>query len=133
MQSSGGVSVDSRRLEIGWASWRTLIAAELVFGVSSRSGGLGWFIFENRNQLETAYVFAGLTTVIVIGLLVESVVFRTVETHTVRKWGMQREQASRRSPRRSRRRKRYGTAKGYCISYASDCRTVPGKGGPHRG
>jgi NitT/TauT family transport system permease protein len=78
-------------LKIGWAfAWRTLIAAELVFGVSSRSGGLGWCIFEHRNQLETAYVFAGLTTVIIIGLLVESVVFRTIETHTVRKWGMQR-------------------------------------------
>jgi NitT/TauT family transport system permease protein len=78
-------------LKIGWAfAWRTLIAAELVFGVSSRSGGLGWFIFENRNQLETAYVFAGLTMVIIIGLLVESVIFRTIETHTVRKWGMQR-------------------------------------------
>ncbi len=78
-------------LKIGWAfSWRTLIAAELVFGVSSRSGGLGWFIFEKRNQLETASVFAGLTTVIIIGLVVESVVFRTLETHTVRKWGMQR-------------------------------------------
>jgi NitT/TauT family transport system permease protein len=78
-------------LKIGWAfAWRTLIAAELVFGVSSRSGGLGWFIFEKRNQLETASVFAGLTTVIIIGLVVESVVFRTLETHTVRKWGMQR-------------------------------------------
>lgn len=78
-------------LKIGWAfAWRTLIAAELVFGVSSRSGGLGWFIFENRNQLETAYVFAGLTAVIIIGLVVESVIFRTLETHTVRKWGMQR-------------------------------------------
>ncbi len=78
-------------LKIGWAfAWRTLIAAELVFGVSSRSGGLGWFIFENRNELETDYVFAGLTTVIIIGLLVESVVFRTIEIHTVRKWGMQR-------------------------------------------
>jgi NitT/TauT family transport system permease protein len=78
-------------LKIGWAfAWRTLIAAELVFGVSSRAGGLGWFIFENRNQLETAYVFAGLTTVIVIGLLVESIIFRTIENRTVRKWGMQR-------------------------------------------
>ncbi len=78
-------------LKIGWAfAWRTLIAAELVFGVSSRSGGLGWFIFENRNQLETADVFAGLTMVIIIGLLVESVIFRTIETRTVRKWGMQR-------------------------------------------
>src|ERR1700676_3225256 len=40
-------------LKIGWAfAWRTLIAAELVFGVSSGQGGLGWFIFENRNLLD---------------------------------------------------------------------------------
>jgi NitT/TauT family transport system permease protein len=78
-------------MKIGWAfAWRTLIAAELVFGVSSRSGGLGWFIFENRNQLETASVFAGLTAVIIIGLLVESVIFRNIELRTVRRWGMQR-------------------------------------------
>jgi NitT/TauT family transport system permease protein len=77
-------------LKIGWAfAWRTLIAAELVFGASSRSGGLGWFIFENRNQLETASVFAGLLTVILIGLFVESVIFRFVENMTVQKWGMQ--------------------------------------------
>lgn len=78
-------------LKIGWAfAWRTLIAAELVFGVSSGSGGLGWFIFENKNRLETASVFAGLGTVILIGLLVDVLVFRTLETRTVRKWGMQR-------------------------------------------
>lgn len=78
-------------LKVGWAfAWRTLIAAELVFGVSSRSGGLGWYIFENKNRLETANVFAGLATVILIGLLVETLVFRTIERHTVRKWGMLR-------------------------------------------
>ncbi len=78
-------------LKIGWAfAWRTLIAAELVFGVSSGSGGLGWFIFENRNQLEIANVFAGLLTVIGIGLLVESIIFRSLERITVRRWGMQR-------------------------------------------
>ena len=77
-------------LKIGWAfAWRTLIAAELVFGASSRSGGLGWFIFENRNQLETASVFAGLLTVILIGLFVESVIFRSLENATIRRWGMQ--------------------------------------------
>ena len=77
-------------LKIGWAfAWRTLIAAELVFGASSRTGGLGWFIFENRNQLETASVFAGLFTVILIGLFVESVIFRGLENMTVRRWGMQ--------------------------------------------
>jgi NitT/TauT family transport system permease protein len=77
-------------LKIGWAfAWRTLIASELVFGVSSGSGGLGWFIYENKNQLEIPNVFAGLLTVILIGLIVENLVFRTVEAHTVRKWGMQ--------------------------------------------
>src|SRR5688572_23221105 len=77
-------------LKIGWAfAWRTLIAAELVFGVSSRSGGLGWFIFENRNQLEIPSVFAGLFTVILIGLLVESVIFRAIENATIKRWGMQ--------------------------------------------
>ena len=78
-------------LKIGWAfAWRTLIAAELVFGVSSGQGGLGWFIYENRNNLETANVFAGLLCVILIGLFVESVIFRTIERRTLRRWGMQK-------------------------------------------
>jgi NitT/TauT family transport system permease protein len=77
-------------LKVGWAfAWRTLIAAELVFGVSSGSGGLGWFIFENRNQLETANVFAGLFFVILIGLFVENVIFANIEKRTIRRWGMQ--------------------------------------------
>jgi sulfonate transport system permease protein len=77
-------------LKIGWAfAWRTLIAAELVFGVSSGSGGLGWYIFENRNQLETANVFSGLFFVILIGLFVENVIFANIERKTIRRWGMQ--------------------------------------------
>lgn len=77
-------------LKIGWAfAWRTLIAAELVFGASSGKGGLGWYIFQNRNELYTDRVFAGLAMVILIGLLVENLVFRTLERVTVRRWGMQ--------------------------------------------
>jgi NitT/TauT family transport system permease protein len=75
-------------LKVGWAfSWRTLIAAELVFGVSSGSGGLGWFIYEKKNQLDIDLVFAGLLTVIIIGVLVESL-FKFIEKRTVVKWGM---------------------------------------------
>ncbi|MDB5820851.1 MAG: transporter permease [Rhizobacter sp.] len=78
-------------LKIGWAfAWRTLIAAELVFGASSGKGGLGWYIFQNRNELFTDKVFAGLAMVVVIGLLVESLGFATLERLTVRKWGQQR-------------------------------------------
>lgn len=78
-------------LKIGWAfAWRTLIAAELVFGAASGRGGLGWYIFQNRNELYTDRVFAGLLLVIAIGLIVENVVFATLERLTVRRWGMAR-------------------------------------------
>jgi NitT/TauT family transport system permease protein len=85
-------------LKIGWAyAWRTLIAAELVFGGSvidtegTSDGGLGWFIFSNQMDLRIPYVFAGLLTVILVGILMESFVFRSIETRTVVKWGMQQE------------------------------------------
>jgi len=72
-------------LKIGWAfAWRTLIAAELVFGVASGQGGLGWYIFENRNTLDTAALFAALRSVMAVGLLGEGVIFRCTEARTVR-------------------------------------------------
>ena len=78
-------------LKIGWAfAWRTLVAAELVFGATGGKGGLGWYIFQNRNELYTDKVFAGLAVVILIGLLVENLVFATLERITVKRWGMQR-------------------------------------------
>ncbi len=83
-------------LKIGWSyAWRTLIAAELVFGGSisdtseGASGGLGWFIFVSQMDLRIAYVFAGLFMVILVGVVVETVVFNKIESLTVRKWGMQ--------------------------------------------
>lgn len=77
-------------MKIGWAfAWRTLIAAELVFGSSSGSGGLGWYIFQNKNMLDIPNVFAGLLTVILFGLLVENLIFRVLERRTIVRWGMQ--------------------------------------------
>jgi NitT/TauT family transport system permease protein len=76
-------------MKIGWAfAWRTLIAAELVFGVSSGKGGLGWFIYSAKNTLDIPTVFAGLFTVILIGLFVENVIFHNVENATTNRWGM---------------------------------------------
>lgn len=78
-------------LRIGWAfAWRTLIAAELFFGASSGRGGLGWYIFQSRNELMTDKVFAGLATVVLIGWVAERLVFDSLERVTVRRWGMQR-------------------------------------------
>ncbi|MGE0873126.1 MAG: ABC transporter permease [Burkholderiales bacterium] len=78
-------------MKIGWAfAWRTLIGAELIFGATARGGGLGWHIFENAELLNTPQVFAGLFMIILIGVVVEYVIFRTIEVRTVRRWGMQR-------------------------------------------
>lgn len=78
-------------MKVGWAfAWRTLIAAELVFGATAGGGGLGWYIFENSQNIETDGVFAGLFMIILIGIAVENVVFRNVEQRTVARWGMQR-------------------------------------------
>jgi len=83
-------------LKVGWAyAWRTLIAAELVFGgaisdaAGTQSGGLGWFIFSNQMDMQIPYVFAGLFTVILVGVFVESVIFTNIEARTTRRWGMQ--------------------------------------------
>jgi NitT/TauT family transport system permease protein len=84
-------------LRIGWAfAWRTLIAAELIFGGSvlgasgKNAGGLGWVIFQNQMDLRISYVFAGLFAVILVGLIIENGIFRNVEDRTVKRWGMQR-------------------------------------------
>ena len=74
-------------LKISWAfAWRTLIAAELVFGSSGGSGGLGWYIYQSRNELYTDRVFAGLIAIVAIGLLVENLLFSVLERVTVRRW-----------------------------------------------
>jgi NitT/TauT family transport system permease protein len=50
------------------------------------ASGLG--DLHKRYYLETAAVFAGLVTIILIGLIVENGIFRTVEERTIRRWGM---------------------------------------------
>lgn len=76
-------------VRIGWAyGWRTVIAAELVFGsTAGSSGGLGWMIYMARYNLDTSGVFAGLLSLVIIGFVVESL-FQQLETITVRRWGM---------------------------------------------
>lgn len=89
-------------MRIAWAfAWRTLMAAELVFGgqvsggsfagsEAGNSGGLGWYIFRSQMENQTASVFAGLLAIIVIGVLVENVLLRGVERLTIERWGMTR-------------------------------------------
>ena len=77
-------------LKIGWAfAWRTLIAAELVFGAIVALGRARLVHLREPQPARNPSVFAGLFTVILIGLLVESVIFRSIENVTIRRWGMQ--------------------------------------------
>ena len=77
-------------LRIGWAfAWRTLVGAELIFGINAGSGGLGWYIYLEKNAMETTNVFAGLLTIAFLGLAMEAL-FRFIESRTVARWGMKR-------------------------------------------
>ena len=75
-------------LKTGWAfGWRTIIAAEMVFGVAGGKGGLGFFINDARYFMRTPEIFAGLVTIAVIGIVLE-LLFVLLERMTVVKWGM---------------------------------------------
>jgi NitT/TauT family transport system permease protein len=75
-------------LKTGWAfGWRTIIAAELVFGVAGGGGGLGFFINDSRYFLRTPDVFAGLVTIALIGIAFD-MLFNWIERRTVIRWGM---------------------------------------------
>src|SRR6202051_234404 len=77
-------------LKASWAfGWRTVVAAELIFGVAGSAGGLGWYINNARSYLNTSNIFAGLVVLSVVGLIVEGL-FGFIERRTVVKWGMKR-------------------------------------------
>jgi NitT/TauT family transport system permease protein len=71
-----------------WAfGWRTIIAAELVFGVAGGKEGLGFYINESKTFLDIDKMLAGLVVIAVIGVLIE-MVFALIERQTVDRWGM---------------------------------------------
>lgn len=77
-------------LKSAWAfGWRTVVAAELVFGSTGNAGGLGWYINNSRYFLATPAVFAGLLVISILGVLIE-MVFWLVEKRTVVRWGMKK-------------------------------------------
>jgi NitT/TauT family transport system permease protein len=75
-------------LKTAWAfGWRTIIAAELVFGVAGAEGGLGTYINNAKLFLQIPQVFAGLVTIAILGLVFETL-FGLLERRTIVRWGM---------------------------------------------
>ncbi|HEX4207247.1 MAG TPA: ABC transporter permease [Ktedonobacteraceae bacterium] len=75
-------------LRLSWAfGWRTVVGAEVVFGVAGSAGGLGWYINNARYFLNSPAIFAGLVIISLLGILLD-VIFLWIERKTVVKWGM---------------------------------------------
>lgn len=76
-------------LRVGWArAWRGLISVEMIFGTTGSGAGIGWYIFMRRTNFDIAGVFASLIVIVIIGVIIEYGLFRTLEKKTVKKWGM---------------------------------------------
>ena len=63
--------------------WRVLLAAEMVVGSGT---GLGYSIIQARWTLDYTSAFACLSIILLIGLLIERVVFASVERWTMERW-----------------------------------------------
>ena len=75
-------------IKTAWAfGWRTIIAAELVFGVAGADGGLGTYINNAKLFLNIPAVFAGLVTIAMLGMAFE-LLFGVLERRTIVRWGM---------------------------------------------
>lgn len=74
-------------LRVGWGrAWRALISAEMVFGMIGSLGGVGYYIYQNRAYANTTNVMVGVLIIVIIGVMVEQVVFRLIEKLTIERW-----------------------------------------------
>lgn len=75
-------------LRLAWAfGWRSVVGAEIVFGVAGSNGGLGWYINNARYFLNPPAIFAGLVVISLLGILLDAF-FHWIERQTVVRWGM---------------------------------------------
>jgi len=72
-------------LKQGWAfAWRSLIAAEMI----RRSLGLGQLLMDGRDLNDMSAVLSVMILIIVIGYVVDGVVFNGMERRLQHKWGL---------------------------------------------
>ncbi|WP_233261365.1 ABC transporter permease [Vitiosangium sp. GDMCC 1.1324] len=72
-------------LKLGWSfAWRALMAGELLYV----SGGLGQLLTMGRELMEIPQVVAVMLCIIIVGTLIDRVLFQTVEVRVRRRWGL---------------------------------------------
>jgi NitT/TauT family transport system permease protein len=72
-------------LKQGWAfAWRSLITAEMLY----LSLGLGQVLMIGRDLNDMSAVIAVMILIVAIGYVVDGLVFKSIERHLQRKWGL---------------------------------------------
>ncbi len=79
-------------IKTGWTrAWRALISAEMVFGVTAgQNAGVGWDLYTKRSYMDYPGYFASLIVIMIIGILIEEILFNTIEHRTLYRWGVVR-------------------------------------------
>jgi NitT/TauT family transport system permease protein len=74
-------------LKLGWSfAWRALMAGELLFV----AGGLGQLLTNGRELLDVPQVMAVMIAIVLIGVAIDRLVFRTIELKVRQRWGLLR-------------------------------------------
>ena len=69
----------------GWAfAWRGIIGAELLFAYL----GLGHLLYAARSLTDVSQVIAIMLVIMIIGLIVDGIVFKRVENKVMSRWGL---------------------------------------------
>ena len=75
--------IAGHKLGLGRA-WRAVIAGEIF---ASTAYGIGFMIYDARTFFDTEAMFAGIVVVGLLGLFLESFIFKYIEKYTVVRWG----------------------------------------------
>ena len=69
----------------GWAfAWRGVIGAEILFSFL----GLGFLLNVGRQTVDVSQVMAVMLLIMIIGMIVDAVVFTRLENKIMRRWGL---------------------------------------------
>jgi len=72
-------------LKQGWAfAWRSLIQAEMIF----LSLGLGQLLMMGRDLSDMSQVMAVMILIVILGYMVDGLIFRTMERRLQEKYGL---------------------------------------------
>jgi NitT/TauT family transport system permease protein len=75
-------------LKQGWAfAWRSLMAGELLVVVAGQRS-IGTVLDQSRQFTDSAGIIAAMIVILVIGIVVDSLVFGVIERRVRRRWGL---------------------------------------------